>query len=209
MLYCVPNHVSLRGHWPSCSGDNSIRLAFSGVSRDRAALITCNTHTSGLDYLFVWEEIELSFTINVRAELKKKKQTESNTYNCRLRCKLKPVSELAESLWIISSFKLRDWWQTEGNIWSRKRVRNEAWPHGKHCWLFGNGSRDEMNVASCGAVIWTNKTISLIFIFLYEYKKTHLVKHFQRIISYFQNSSQVKRSHPIGRCFMLHIRLFD
>lgn len=44
-LYWVPNHFSLRGHWPSCSGDNSIRLAFSGVSKDKAALITCaHTH---------------------------------------------------------------------------------------------------------------------------------------------------------------------
>lgn len=43
-LYCVPNHLSLRGQRPSCSGDNSIRLAFSGVSRDKAALITY-THT--------------------------------------------------------------------------------------------------------------------------------------------------------------------
>ena len=39
-VYCVPNHFSLRGHWPSCSGDNSIRLAFSGVRSDKAALIT-------------------------------------------------------------------------------------------------------------------------------------------------------------------------
>lgn len=43
-LYCVPNHFSLRGHWPSCSGDSSIRLDFSGVRRDRAALITYTRH---------------------------------------------------------------------------------------------------------------------------------------------------------------------
>lgn len=46
-LYCVPNHFSLSGHWPSCSGDKSIRLAFSGVRWERAAVITCTQTERG------------------------------------------------------------------------------------------------------------------------------------------------------------------
>lgn len=44
-LYCVPNHLSFRWHWPSLAADSRTRLALWGLSWLRASAMICNFKT--------------------------------------------------------------------------------------------------------------------------------------------------------------------
>lgn len=44
-LYCVPNHLSFRWHWPSLAADRRTRLALWGLSWLRASAMICNFKT--------------------------------------------------------------------------------------------------------------------------------------------------------------------